>query len=1119
MRRDGRTTVAARSIVIALALLSLGAHGPVGAEALWDADGADALAKRILQRGGVNRGICCLPRSSDGKLAVAIANASELLVHAQVASDEAVAAARKLADGEGFLGGRVYVDKAAGAQIVLADNYADLVVIPELDEKARKALPAAEVFRVLCPNGKVMARIPSNAFPVERTSVEGWLSEGGFQAPVFTEGAGESWVESAKPFPKGIDDWSHWFHGPDNNMVSTDTVAKWPFIIQWMGLPMFSPTIRIVVAAGGRIFNATGSTGNLSSEDANRIRAYNAFNGQLLWERLLSDEYHDTVNRSAFVATDKAYYLVDGNTVLSLDPQTGREQRRIEFDGIKGTINWLAMDRGILYVMAGDKKYPIANAGDDEWYPIGPRGRMVVTGKGEDELLWGFGKRIAAYDLVSNKTLWTHEESALLDYLLIGLSDGKLFFHALKSRVACLDAQTGELLWENASPEIIKAIDGNPFACNIKGEKGMLCTPKEILVMTLDRKFTVAVSAADGTMLWKKPINLGIVDTLWLDDKLYLKGYGDNRLLDPMTGESIGRYQGPTSPGCGPITASPTGFFARHGMGWDRLRNAPVFDKSWRTGCVQNAIVANGLVIGTPFRCTCSYSIRGFNVLAPAGDFKFNQLAKESERLESFPGADTVAGIKIGPLDWPTYRGNNRRNGSSDASVPASGELLWEFRPKRACETTPPIAAGGFVFLGADDGRLVCVDGVSGNVRWEFLTGGRILSSPTVWEDRVYIGSSDGYAYALEAATGRELWRFRAAPVSRRIMVYGYLSSTWPVNTGILLENGVAYLAAGIVDREGTHVFALDGRTGRIKWQNNESGRVQMDTGVSALGHLMVFRNHLWMAPGSLLTPAAYSLATGRYSVPSNLGAIWKTSMMGVQANLLPRGSELGVFRDRFLLHGGLPLYSEPKDRLKANTHVKFMPECGFVFAECDDAGAAGTVKMPEIAPTFGGLPCAWDDSILLTALSGFRQLECWDGEKTAAFLTEEYARNKKRIDTAPIPDYQRAIEKVAVVRPDAYKWKPEKSVRPMCLWGPVDYDMYGLALAKNAVLVAHVKMQEGRPPEYSLAALDRRKGELLWECLLPGEPMLNGLCVDRRGRVIAALTDGVVVACGGPEP
>ena len=45
------------------------------------------------------------------------------------------------------------------------------------------------------------------------------------------------------------------------------------------------------------------------------------------------------------------------------------------------------------------------------------------------------------------------------------------------------------------------------------------------------------------------------------------------------------------------------------------------------------------------------------------------------------------------------------------------------------------------------------------------------------------------------------IWRFRAAPAERFIPVYGSLSSTWPIGSGVLVEKGVVYAANITSDR------------------------------------------------------------------------------------------------------------------------------------------------------------------------------------------------------------------------------------------------------------------------------------------------------------------------------
>ena len=50
---------------------------------------------------------------------------------------------------------------------------------------------------------------------------------------------------------------------------------------------------------------------------------------------------------------------------------------------------------------------------------------------------------------------------------------------------------------------------------------------------------------------------------------------------------------------------------------------------------------------------------------------------------------------------------------------------------------------------------------------------------------------------------------------------------------------------------------------------------------------------------------------------------------------------------------------------------------------------------------------------------------------------------------------------------------------------------------------------------KWTVAAVSREDGKILWEHALPAEPMLNGLCIDRDGRAIVTLRDGGALATG----
>src|SRR5947209_19919747 len=44
-------------------------------------------------------------------------------------------------------------------------------------------------------------------------------------------------------------------------------------------------------------------------------------------------------------------------------------------------------------------------------------------------------------------------------------------------------------------------------------------------------------------------------------------------------------------------------------------------------------------------------------------------------------------------------------------------------------------------------------------VKWKFPTGSRVVGSPVMQDNVIYFGSDDGNVYALEAESGRQIWK------------------------------------------------------------------------------------------------------------------------------------------------------------------------------------------------------------------------------------------------------------------------------------------------------------------------------------------------------------------------
>jgi eukaryotic-like serine/threonine-protein kinase len=170
--------------------------------------------------------------------------------------------------------------------------------------------------------------------------------------------------------------------------------------------------------------------------------------------------------------------------------------------------------------------------------------------------------------------------------------------------------------------------------------------------------------------------------------------------------------------------------------------------------------------------------------------------------------------------------------------------------------TSSPAVFNGRVYFGSGDGNVYAVDAKTGILQWKFATGDIVHASPAVANNTVYIGSWDSYLYALDADTGQEKWRFKtgedafihnqqgfqSSPAVADGMVYvgcrdGHLYAVdaltgrkkWDyptnkgwVNTTPAVRDGIVY--AGTSD--GYRFFALDGKTGRLKFTLDAKGAV-----------------------------------------------------------------------------------------------------------------------------------------------------------------------------------------------------------------------------------------------------------------------------------------------------
>lgn len=124
------------------------------------------------------------------------------------------------------------------------------------------------------------------------------------------------------------------------------------------------------------------------------------------------------------------------------------------------------------------------------------------------------------------------------------------------------------------------------------------------------------------------------------------------------------------------------------------------------------------------------------------------------------------------------------------------------------CFLSSPVVADGRVYFGSGDGNVYALDAQSGKLVWKFATNGVVHSSPALADGMIYVGSFDTFLYALDAATGELKWKFKTGEDPVNHNQEGIPSSP-------CVADGVVYFGC-----RDFHLYAVDAKTGQEKWKH-----------------------------------------------------------------------------------------------------------------------------------------------------------------------------------------------------------------------------------------------------------------------------------------------------------
>ena len=730
------------------------------------------------------------------------------------------------------------------------DNFVNTLIV----EKAPPP-PRAEMLRVLVPGGRV--RLPDGKTIVKQR-------------------------------PAGMDEWPQWLHGPDNVSVSKDTLVAPPRHLQWLQLPPWgrmhndvpvpAPS-SCVLTAGGRIFYDVdeGHPDALNLPPRFFLCARDAFNGVILWKRPLPDWYAGEVykrgnppvviQRRMACAGDFLYLTEsDKAPVLQLDAASGKVLKT--YAGTEDTMEIVPFG-GALYIVRwerGNAKFMGRHRPNQPVLPESAKNKEKETDKRlVDACIETLTTTVAKLDPDSGAVIWERKDkdvSPVFPMSMAACKDG--IFLKTPTLVVRLDPETGKTIWKNkiGAPlddylEIADQQKPNwtrhwlntrptPWYMNVQFVGRCMVYRDVVLATTHDKLY--AVSRKTGETLWNCPSWEGFFlppDILPIGDKVYVGSWLGEKGFSPVelaTGKAAPEIDipkgGMVHHRCYRRLATTKYLLtSKSGVEFTEMATGKISQNQWTRGsCLAGFLPGNGLLYVTPHPCACftRTKMNGMIAYAPASEKDFAGTALAS-RLRKGPacGAKLPATTPASASDWPGFRHDAMRSGATGAAVGPELNPAWS---AKIGGTLTPVSVSGDSLYVADADRhiLFCLDADTGKEKWNYVTGGRIDSPPTVSNGRVVFGCRDGWTYCLDAGNGELAWRFHASPAEKVVSVFDQLESPWPVHGALVVSSGTAvndgkpvvYINAGRNSFLDSGIFfcCVDLETGKLLCENKIAG-------------------------------------------------------------------------------------------------------------------------------------------------------------------------------------------------------------------------------------------------------------------------------------------------------
>jgi len=229
--------------------------------------------------------------------------------------------------------------------------------------------------------------------------------------------------------------------------------------------------------------------------------------------------------------------------------------------------------------------------------------------------------------------------------------------------------------------------------------------------------------------------------------------------------------------------------------------------------------------------------------------------------LASFYAASTESHVHVTSStdNWPMFRHDLAHTGQSTGTALTSDVVkIWNYTTGnglfKAVYSSPSVV-DGVVYVGSDDGFVYALDAFTGVQIWNYSTGRAVSSSPVVASGVVYISSYPN-VYALSASSGTKLWNYttvggRSSPAVVNGFVYVGSSGLYCLDASAGAKIWYTDMYRGVASSPAVasgyvYVGAMDGNlncvsasNGTIIWKYDVGGRDTISS--PAIAYKMIY--------------------------------------------------------------------------------------------------------------------------------------------------------------------------------------------------------------------------------------------------------------------------------------